>query len=534
MLQRLFQRVPPLLAAALMLLTAGSFVWSLRYVYRTSIIGIDDRRYYVLYDDAMISMRYGWNLAQGHGLVYNPGEPVEGYTNLLVVLWMAVAAAITQDKSLAVLLIQITGALLVWLNALLLAGIGWRLRRGRPAQAVLALLGFIAGYGYFPLIYWGLLGGDAVYINFLLLLAVWLALDGTPRTPLRVALLGGLAALVRPDALLPAGLVLLFALLRCRPRRAAAAFALLLLVLPLLCQLVFRLVYYNAIVPNTYTLKLGGMPLDARLSDGWIFLSSFFPQMLLPLGVLLLASLWRGWSGVRWLALGVWAVVVAYQCYVGGDMVLDYWRLLVPGIPLLLLCAVDDLLALLLWMQTRLPRERQAVGAFGAVVLAAFFILINPPHFWVQYAQSNLPPESPFNHRAVQRAVALREVLLPDARIGVTGAGTVPYYTGLYTIDYLGKTDAYIASQPPRLGTVRISIMRNHPGHVKYDLEYSIIWLLPDYSEMFQWGEENVYRYAYRQYAYGAYQGVILFLRLDSPQVRWDRVTVFPWPGAAR
>ena len=33
-------------------------------------------------DDAFISFRYAENLAEGHGLVYNVGERVEGFTNL--------------------------------------------------------------------------------------------------------------------------------------------------------------------------------------------------------------------------------------------------------------------------------------------------------------------------------------------------------------------------------------------------------------------------------------------------------------------
>jgi arabinofuranosyltransferase len=41
-------------------------------------------------DDAYVSLRYARNLALGHGLVYNAGQPpVEGYTNFLWVLWMA-------------------------------------------------------------------------------------------------------------------------------------------------------------------------------------------------------------------------------------------------------------------------------------------------------------------------------------------------------------------------------------------------------------------------------------------------------------
>ena len=40
-------------------------------------------------DDAFISYRYALNLARGHGLVFNPGEYVEGFTNLLWTLMVA-------------------------------------------------------------------------------------------------------------------------------------------------------------------------------------------------------------------------------------------------------------------------------------------------------------------------------------------------------------------------------------------------------------------------------------------------------------
>ena len=44
-----------------------------------------------LCDDAFISFRYVRNLLAGHGLVFNPGEYVEGYTNFL---WIVELAAI--------------------------------------------------------------------------------------------------------------------------------------------------------------------------------------------------------------------------------------------------------------------------------------------------------------------------------------------------------------------------------------------------------------------------------------------------------
>ncbi len=42
-----------------------------------------------LTDDAFISFRYARNLLEGYGLVFNPGEYVEGYSNFLWVLELA-------------------------------------------------------------------------------------------------------------------------------------------------------------------------------------------------------------------------------------------------------------------------------------------------------------------------------------------------------------------------------------------------------------------------------------------------------------
>jgi hypothetical protein len=65
-------------------------VWGVCYILRASFV-VDGQRYFTLFDDAMISLRYARNLTEGHGLVWNPGEnpPVEGITNPLWTLFMA-------------------------------------------------------------------------------------------------------------------------------------------------------------------------------------------------------------------------------------------------------------------------------------------------------------------------------------------------------------------------------------------------------------------------------------------------------------
>ena len=70
-------------------ISACFVAWASLFIYYSSFVGIDGRRYFCLIDDAMISMRYAWNLSHGLGLVWNPGEYVEGYTNPLMTFIMA-------------------------------------------------------------------------------------------------------------------------------------------------------------------------------------------------------------------------------------------------------------------------------------------------------------------------------------------------------------------------------------------------------------------------------------------------------------
>src|SRR5712671_3005496 len=63
-------------------------VWSVIALFQASVV-VDGTRFFWIDDDEMISMRYARNLVEGHGLVWNPGEHVEGYTNFLWTLAMA-------------------------------------------------------------------------------------------------------------------------------------------------------------------------------------------------------------------------------------------------------------------------------------------------------------------------------------------------------------------------------------------------------------------------------------------------------------
>src|SRR5687768_14072925 len=80
---------------------------------------LDGRRVFWLQDDMMISMRYAQNLANGDGLVYNPGgERVEGYSNAG---WLLVMAAV----HLLPLPSTLTSLAVLALNVVLAAAVLW-------------------------------------------------------------------------------------------------------------------------------------------------------------------------------------------------------------------------------------------------------------------------------------------------------------------------------------------------------------------------------------------------------------------------
>jgi arabinofuranosyltransferase len=63
-------------------------------------------------DDAFISLRYAQNFAEGSGLVFNPGETVEGYSNLAWVLYAALAIKMNLDPLLVLKMTAILAGLL--------------------------------------------------------------------------------------------------------------------------------------------------------------------------------------------------------------------------------------------------------------------------------------------------------------------------------------------------------------------------------------------------------------------------------------
>ena len=488
-------------------------VWSTLFIERSSFIAIDGHRYYSLFDDAMISMRYAWNFAHGTGLVWNPGQHVEGYTNLLMTLYMS-AGALGLSKVNLVLFVQFSGIACLFGIALLTRRIAQLLTADLPegTQLLCTILAFAAALAYYPLDYWALLGMETGLLALLLLAATLSVLTGSRTGVLGVLL--GLTFMTRPDALLPAVIILAYAWLAVPHRRAQLMKDGLVLVIIVLAVTGFQIAYYHAPVPNTYTLKVTGMPLGLRLRNGWGFVRLFLADTW-PLYAVAALGVLRRPQPSRLLLLALPLAAVAYQIYVGGDP-WAYWRQMAPTMPLLCVLILDSIV--------RLPIATALRAAGAAAVMVALLLMAD--HAFLPEATFGQPAYQIIANRDnVNTAIALRAVVRPGASIAVAFAGALPYYSGFRAVDLLGKSDVYIAHLPPDLtGDIAWDGMSSVPGHNKYDLRYSILRLRPTYTQTLVWGRDDVRRQA-ANYALYAYHGISLLLDSHSPDVLWAKLT---------
>jgi hypothetical protein len=441
----------------------------------------------------MISMRYAWNLAHGKGLVWNPGERVEGFTNPLWVFFMALATRLF-SKAHAVLAIQIFGATLLalagWIAGILAADM-LKLRKGLT-RGITMCAAFSVVTAPFPLRFWSDFGMEVSLLLVLSTLSILIASRVTPHPgQLRLAVLGVIAAVAyaaRPDGILVVLPALALAAWRARGFRAWAA----LLVPPLvvvIAMTLFRRFYFGDWLPNTYRLKMLGMPLRIRLENGVGYVTPFLEQTW-PLYVIgaLAVAIRRDGPTIALFALSI--TVLGYQVYVGGDS-WGYWRQLSPALPALSILATLFLVRAIEWLREghwlgdRIWIRNLAAWVFVWMLFApmrAAFADEAPVHFNVTWNKAN-----------TERAFALQKLLGPNGRIALLWAGATAYYSGQPAIDMLGKCDRHVARMPPDLsGAVAWAGMTSVPGHNKSDLNYSLEVLRADYTEALDWGSDHV------------------------------------------
>lgn len=416
-----------------------------------------------LVDDAYIFLRYGRNIHDGLGAVFNPGERVEGFSSPLWTLLASLLFRLDEEPSAWIGRASFAFGLL----ALLLSALAARrlhIRAFWLAPLMLALSP--------PFLCWSASGMEtACFASGLLACALAFQIEwNRQRLPWISGLLAGLLVSMRMEGILLGMATLLFLAQEpggghSRRKRFLAAYLSGWLP-PILLLTLSRYLYFHDWLPNTFYAKAGGGGWSL-MRHGLGYAGAFAVShiaWLIPLPWLL----WKWKSLEAWerLFLLIVGMTTAGIIKVGGDHFSQY-RFFVPTMPLLVCLSVSGwsrLLNRLGTMKWPRPWRWAAQAALAVMLLGAGWLL-------------------PYRLNIYQRAIVFfDEVSLardlstigqffhtkkaPGVSIAVIAAGAVPYYSGLPTLDMIGLLDRHIARAPALLGTEFLGHEKSDPTYV--------------------------------------------------------------------
>ncbi len=395
------------------------------------------------FDDAFISLRYADRLRSGHGLTWTDGERVEGATNFLWVIAVAIVGIFNEG------LVNSTRTLGVVSTAVGLVALMWAHRTRSASQWVRTWFPGVAVASLGPIAAWSVGGLEAPFILAGLGVSLVLAFRIVERDEFERRAAVGLGAVLsmlaftRPDGTLFTAATCL-GLVLARPRSRAvwksafvagavssAAFAALSL---------FRRAWFGAWVPNTAS-KFGFS--RQHMTLGWQYVTrdvTLWSPLLVLGGLAIVVAVFvpatRRRVSIIVPSLIVW---VAYVIIIGGDFMPER-RQLVPG--LFLLCAL----------------AAEAVGAIaqlsGWAALAAWLIGFSACGLtaWWQRDDWAVADANNADWYWEGRPIGLffkKAFGDKDPLLAVDAAGALPYFWGQRALDMLGLNDKYLATHPP-------------------------------------------------------------------------------------
>ncbi len=413
-------------------------------------------------DDAFISFRYADNFIHGNGLVWNPGERVEGYTNFLWTMVISFCMLAGWDPAVSS---QIIGLCFFVVSLVSMYFLGTMIFRSRNvALAGVAVLGSNYTFNAFATS-----GLETQMQTALILLAalLWvriLLLNLSVRRDLAIlSVLGAASVLTRPDSALIIGVLSAggcMVLIRQPAGRRETIFRLLILIIPaaliLGVWLVWKTLYYGNVLPNTFYSKIVS-PTSPRRGLYYIheFLWSYFLYPFLLVALFAVKKFFQKENVVLLLSCAVLFAWDAYIVLTGGDHM--EFRFFVPVFPFMVILIVW---LVFFWLRPAWVRAAFLLLLFaGTVYHALTFAASTDP----EIAIAPLRQYEGFFTREDESWTAIGKTLhrafpgRPDVRIATTAAGAIPFYSKLPTVDMLGINDPWVARYGRLMGTT--------PGH---------------------------------------------------------------------
>lgn len=403
-------------------------------------------------DDAFVTFRYSRNLALGHGLVFNPGEKVEGYTNFLWALLMAVPHALNWD---VVPFAMGAGLVAYTITLFLVWHLGVLLFPGRHV-GLLAVLLLGTNYSFSAYATGGL---ETSFQTMWFVSALWItiksvkAFDLWSRTRLiALSLVIACALMTRLDSALlvgPLGLFALWCVLRTNspPGRRIMDAVLLILPggIPIVTWFVWKWEYYGGILPNTYYIKVAGGGFE-DITRGFYYISVFsICYAILPFifwWLIRAKRLGRDLGAAPAVMLGLPIILwLAYVVKIGGDF--NEFRFIIPMMPALFILIATSLI---LWV----PRAGWRFTIVTLLVIVSIIHAATFDHSPLKLATESISDLTEHLYEEHPAWVEIGQELgtqleSPErVKIALGAAGAVPYYSKCEAIEMFGLNDQQI------------------------------------------------------------------------------------------
>ena len=419
-------------------------------------------------DDAFITYRYARNLARGNGLVLNPGQRVEGYTNFLWTVLMAIPEKLGWSAPQFSMFLGIAIMVLTMVVVFRFARIVFEDER-LALFTVVVLVANMSFLGYGT-------GGLETMMQTLLVSGVGLASlasqNSTHPVTERVlaGVLGGVACLTRLDSVVIVGSWFVLVLLAQWSSEGDAPTAdrlrrllpnALQLGLPMVVVLApwfaWKLDYYGELLPNTQAAKSAGVIIPFLY--GVFYLLCFFASYAAFLLIKRYRAFRKEWfanprARAASIVVGVWFL---YICVVGADFM--EFRFVVPVLPILAMFAA--------FLLNRFRSVRKQVAIITVLLMVSALHRVVPGVAYPVLTFKDLshwPTESKTSWKAMGEFLADAFPGGPDKAgqptIAVEPLGLISYFSDLPVVDMLGLADREIAHHGDRIPIY-------YPGHVR-------------------------------------------------------------------
>jgi len=450
---------------------AAAFVWVLlwltgkRELVWYIVVGVILAVLHFLYfnstdEDAYIIFRYAENFGHGHGLVFNPGERVEGYTCFLWVLLLGLGVKV----GLPVIETARFLGLAASAGAMVICPLLYRKLENHTLFFAILPVALLAVNG--PFAAWTLSGMETPLFTFLVVAAAYLLIleHKEPKRMPWSAVILALAVLTRPEGFAVFAGALIYRLLLARAHSTGRQTVWLAAFVAIVgAHVAFRYAYYGFLLPNTFYAKVGGISPALWLRGAKYvhqYATTYFglPVALAPL---LLIGLRRR-SDPEMLLLLIAGAYLAAVILEGGDY-MPAFRFMVPAVPVLsiLIARTGELLV------ARLHLDLPARRWLRSLALAVLFAAIGSSVLLSNRYDREVEAALRLKQERREMGEWLHANMPPDTLVAANAVGVLAYYARLPILDMYGLTDAHIAHSRPvkRMGL-------DIAGHEKWDPQY--------------------------------------------------------------